>query len=149
MTATEVPLRDGPRHASLLSVRPMMVVISLLVALALPAVGASARGGDDDRDEVRVAGTCGGGARSELELKARDGVIEAEFEVDHARRGSLWRLTLSQEGRVVWRGSLRARSGSLEVERRLRNLAGADRVSVRASGPRGVTCRATATLAGD
>jgi hypothetical protein len=126
----------------------LMLVLSLLVALALPA-GASARGGDDDRDEVRVAGTCGGGARSEMELKARDGGIEAEFEVDHARRGSLWRLTLSQEGRVVWRASVRARSGSLRVERRLRNLAGADRVSVRASGPRGVTCRATATLAGD
>jgi hypothetical protein len=50
---------------------------------------------------------------------------------------------------VVWRGSVQARSGSFSVERRLRDLAGADRVSVRASGPRGVTCRLTATLAGD
>jgi hypothetical protein len=146
MTATEVPLRDRAWGASLVTVRPRSLVLSLLVVLALPA-GASARHGNDD--EVRAAGTCGGGARSELKLKARDGGIEAEFEVDHARRGSLWRLTLSQEGRVVWRGSVRARSGSLDVERRLRNLAGADRVSVRASGPRGVTCRATATLAGD
>ena len=38
--------------------------------------------------EVRVTGTCGGGARSELKLKARDGGIEAEVEVDHVRRGS-------------------------------------------------------------
>jgi hypothetical protein len=148
MTATEVPLRDRPRGTRLILVRPTMLIISLLVALALPA-GATARHGNDDRDEVRAAGTCGGSARSELKLKARDGGIEAEFEVDHARRGSLWRLTLSQEGRVVWRGSVRARSGSFSVERRLRNLAGADRVSIRASGPRGVTCRATATLAGD
>jgi hypothetical protein len=125
-----------------------LIIASLLVALALPA-GAGARGGDDDRDEVRVRGTCGGGARSELELKARDGRIEAEFEVDHARRGSSWRVTLSQEGRVVWRGTVRARSGSFDLERRLRDLAGADRVSARALGPRGVTCRATATLAGD
>jgi hypothetical protein len=149
MTATEVPLRDRGWGASLVFVRPTLLVLSLLVALALPAAGASARGGDDDRDEVRVTGTCGGGARSELELEARDGRIEAEFEVDHARRGSLWRVTIAQEGRVVWRGSRRARSGSFSVERGLRNLAGADRVSVRASGPRGVTCRATATLAGD
>jgi hypothetical protein len=130
-------------------VRPTpLILVSLLVALALPA-GASARHGNDDRDEVRAAGTCGGSARSELKLKSRDGGIEAEFEVDHARRGSSWRVTLSQEGRVVWRGSVRARSGSFSLERQLRDLAGADRVSARASGPRGVTCRATATLAGD
>jgi hypothetical protein len=122
------------------------IIASLLVALALPA-GATARHGNDD--EVRAAGTCGGSARSELKVKARDGGIEAEFEVDHTRRGSLWRVTLSQEGRVVWRGSVRARSGSFSLERRLRDLAGADRVSAGASGPRGVTCRATATLAGD
>jgi hypothetical protein len=148
MTATEVPLRDRPRHASLMSVRATTsIFLSLLMALCAPAA-ASARHGDDG-DEVRAAGTCGGGVRSELRLKARDGVIEAEVEVDHARRGSSWRLTLSQEGRVVWRGRITARSGSLRVERRLRDLAGADRVSVRASGPRGVTCRATATLPGD
>jgi hypothetical protein len=148
MTATEVPLRDRPQGARLISVRPTtLIIMSLLLALGAPAA-ASARHGEDG-DEVRAAGTCGGGVRSELKLKARDGAIEAEVEVDHARRGSLWRLTLSQEGRVVWRGSVRARSGSARVERRLRDLAGADRVSVRASGPRGVTCRATATLAGD
>jgi hypothetical protein len=148
MTATEVSLRDRSRSARLISVRPTtLIIMSLLLALGVPAA-ASARHGEDG-GEVRAAGTCGGGVRSELKLKARDGAIEAEVEVDHARRGSLWRLTLSQEGRVVWRGSVRARSGSLLVERRLRDLAGADRVSVRASGPRGVTCRVTATLAGD
>ena len=148
MTATEVPLRQRPGHASLVSVRSTTsIILSLVVALGAPAA-ASARHGDD-RDELRVAGTCGGGVRSELKLKARDSGIEAEVEVDHARRGSSWRLTLSQEGRVVWRGRIVARSGSLRVERRLRDLAGADRVSVRASGPSGVTCRATATLPGD
>jgi hypothetical protein len=148
MTATEVPLRDRPRRATLISVRPTtLIIMSLLLALGAPAA-ASARHGDDG-GEVRAAGTCGGGVRSELKLKARDGGIEAEIEVDHARRGSSWRLTLSQEGRVAWRGSVRARSGSFSVERRLRDLAGADRISVRASGPRGVTCRLTATLPGD
>ena len=84
MTATEVPLRDRRWTASLVSVRPTLLVLSLLVALALPT-GASARHGNDD--EVRAAGTCGGGARSELKLKARDGGIEAEFEVDHRGAG--------------------------------------------------------------
>ena len=148
MTATEVPLRERAWGARLISVRPTTSIITaLLLALGAPAVAAARHG--EDGGEARARGTCGGGVRSELELKARDGAIEVEFEVDHARRGSSWRVTLSQEGRVVWRGSVRARSGSLRLERRLRDLAGADRVSARASGPRGVTCRATATLAGD
>jgi hypothetical protein len=126
-----------------------LIIMSLALAcgLGLPGAASARHGGDDG--EVRAAGTCGGGARSELKLKARDGGIEAEVEVDHARRGSSWRLTIAQEGRVVWRGSVRARSGSFSVEHRLRDLAGADRVSIRASGPRGVTCRASATLPGD
>jgi hypothetical protein len=142
-------LRDRSWGARLTVVRPttLIIIMSLLLALGW-STAASARHGDDG-GEVRADGTCGGGVRSELKLKARDGGIEAEVEVDHAQRGSSWRLTLSQEGHVVWRGSVRARSGSLRVERRLRDLAGADRVSVRASGPRGVTCRVTATLAGD
>jgi hypothetical protein len=123
-------------------------LVLLAAPLALPA-GASARHGGD-RDVVRAAGTCGGGVRSEIKLKADDGGIEAEVEVHQARRGSSWRVTLSQEGRVVWRGTARAgrSSGAFTVERRLRDLAGADRVSVRASGPRGVACRASATLPG-
>jgi hypothetical protein len=144
-------LRGRRWHATLLAVRRTtpLTIMSLLLALGLglPAAAGARHGGDGD--EVRAAGTCGGGARSELKLKARDGGIEAEIEVDHARSGSSWRVTVSQEGRVVWRGSARARSGSFSVERRLRDYAGADRVSVLASGPRGVTCRASATLPGD
>jgi hypothetical protein len=119
-------------------------VLPLLAAVALSH-------GGGDRDEVRAAGTCGGGVRSTLELKADDGAIEVEFEARGARRNSTWRVTLSQEGRVEWRGSARARggSGSFRIRRDIRDLEGADRVSVRASGPRGVTCRVTATLPGD
>jgi hypothetical protein len=145
-------LRGRRRRATLLAVRRttpltiMSLLLALALALGLPAAAGARHGGGD---EARAAGTCGGGARSELKLKARDGGIEAEVEVDHARSGSSWRVTVSQEGRVVWRGSARPRSGSFSVERRLRDYAGADRVSVLASGPRGVTCRASATLPGD
>jgi hypothetical protein len=150
-TATEVPLRGRARRATLTAVRrPVsLTIMSLLlaVALGLPAAANARHGGDGN--EVRAAGTCGGDVHSQLKLKARDGGIEAEVEVDHARSGSSWRVTHSQEGRVVWRGSVRAGSGSFSLARRLRDLAGADRVGVRASGPRGVTCRAAATLPGD
>ena len=148
-TATEVPLRAWRRPGTLVCVRATLIIMSLVLAvtLALPGAASARHGGDGD--EVRAAGTCGGGARSELKLKARDGGIEAEVEVDRARRGSSWRVTVSQEGSVVWRGTVRARSGSFSLERRLRDYAGADRVAVRASGPSGVTCRASATLPGD
>jgi hypothetical protein len=122
---------------------------STSTVLSIAALAFSHGGGD--RDQARATGTCGGGVRSTLELKADDGAIEVEFEARGARRDSAWRVTLSQEGRVEWRGTTRARggSGAFRIRRSIRDLEGADRVSVRASGPGGVSCRATATLAGD
>jgi len=120
--------------------------VALLLAGAAPA---TARDGDDDRRrEARVEGTCGKGASSKLRLRSRDGEIRVEFEVRRNRRGERWRVVLVHERRVAWRGSVRtSRSrGSFRVRRTLRDLRGSDRVKVRASGPRGVTCSAAATL---
>ncbi len=130
------------------AVRTLLPLLALLL-LAFPAT-AVARGGGDERPEVRANGTCGGSADSKLKLKARDGGIEVEFEIQHHRRAGLWRIVMVQEGRVAWRGRRRARSAtaSFEVSRRLRNLRGADRIMVRGLGPRGVTCVASATLPG-
>jgi hypothetical protein len=141
---------------------PLALIIALLALALLGPASALAKGGGDDpgggggggggggaRPEVRVAGSCGRGASSTLKLKARDGGIEAEFEV-HGRSGSAWRVAFVQERRTVWRG--RARTGgtshSFSVERRLGDYPGPDQVFVRAIGPRGVTCQATATLPG-
>jgi len=128
-------------------VRP--VVLPLLAAslvLGLGAAPAQARHGGDRR-EVRTTGTCSAGARATLKLKADDRRIEAELEVEHARSGT-WRVVVVHEGTVAWRGSVRARGGRFSVERRFADLAGADAVSVRATGPGGVSCRAGATLSG-
>lgn len=150
---TEVPLRARAAGGIVrgVTLRPLAALSATLLLAVAPAA-ASARGGDDD--EVRARGTCGGGAKSELKVKADDGGIELEFEVEHVRRGSSWKVTVVHEGRVVWRGTRRAGragrgSGEFEVERQLRDLAGADRFRVRASGPGGVTCRVAATLRGD
>jgi len=123
-------------------------IVALLLAcllLALPA-SSQARGGDD---EVRTSGSCGGGASSELRIRAEDGTIELRFEVRGARRGS-WRVVVVQERRVAWRGTVGASGGSrsFRVERELDDLPGADAIMVRASGPRGVTCNASGTLSG-
>ena len=125
-------------------------IVALLLAcllLALPA-SSQARGGGGD-DEVRTSGRCGGGASSELRLKADDGTIELRFEVRGARRGS-WRVVVVQERRVAWRGTVSPKGGSrsFRVERDLDDLPGADAIMVRASGPRGLTCNASGTLSG-
>jgi len=50
---------------------------------------------------------------------------------------------------VAWRGGVRSDGGgSLEVRRRLRDLSGADQITARALGPRGITCIAAGTLPG-
>ena len=137
---------------------PLAIAIVLLAFAVLGPAAALAKGGGDDggsgrggddRPEVRVAGSCGRGATSSLKLKARDGGIEAEFEV-HGRASAMWRVAFVQEQRTVWRGRARATSSShsFSVERRLGDYPGPDQVFARAVGPRGVTCQATATLPG-
>jgi hypothetical protein len=123
------------------------ISLTAIAALALVPAAASAKHGGDRG--VRVAGTCGHGATSQLKLKNDGGVIEVEFEVDQNRVGKRWHVTLVRDGKVVYRGqrTTAAPSGSFSVERRIRNLAGADRITARGAGPNGLTCVASATLA--
>ena len=122
------------------------LVASLVLVLAVPPAWAD-HGGEGGGGDVRVAGTCGKGATSKLRLKSEDNRIEVRFEIEHIRFAGRWRVTVVQEGRVAYRGNYRARR-SFEIRRRLNDLSGADRVSVRALGPRGLTCSAGATLPG-
>jgi hypothetical protein len=128
------------------------LIISLLV-LALPASapakgGGGGGGGGDNRQEIRVGGSCGKGATAKLRLRSRDGAIRVQFEVEHTRSRVTWRVSIVQERRVAWRGRARTRAGGLEVEYGLNDLPGADRVNVRAVAPHGLTCVAAATLSG-
>ena len=127
------------------SLRALLLALMLLTLLAVrPTVAVAA----DGRDEVRVAGVCGSGASSELRLKRDDAAIELRFELEQSRAGALWRVVLVHERRVVWKAdSTKTRvNGSLEVRRNLRDLPGTDTITARAWGPRGLVCRATATL---
>ncbi len=124
------------------------VLAQLVIALVLAAVvGPVAALGKDGPDEVRVAGVCSGVATSKLRLRSRDDRIELRFEVEHGRPG-VWRVVVVHERRVAWKGSIRAArsGGSFEVRRLIPDFPGADTVSTRALGPRGVVCRAAATL---
>jgi hypothetical protein len=137
-----------------LTPRRLLPVLALALLAGAPQA-AQARGGDGGgggggRPEVRVSGACGRGATSRLRLRARDGAIELEFEVDETRAGRSWRVVVVHEGRVAWRGLAHTGrpSGSFSLERRVADYAGSDQVMARAVGPRGITCQATATLPG-
>ena len=114
-----------------------------LVTVGLVATGtspASASGGDDDR--VIVTGACSGSADWKLKVKTDDGRLEVEGEVDSNVVGQQWRWTIRHNGSVSDRGTstTTARSGSFEVERKIVNLAGTDRIAFRATYA-GQTCR--------
>lgn len=119
------------------------LAFALLALLALPAPAVA------KDDEARVEAACGSGASAELRAEADDGAIEVELRIDSRRRGERWRIAIVHERRVAWRGTVATRSGgSLRVRRTLPDYAGADEIVARATGPRGVTCQATAELAG-
>jgi hypothetical protein len=124
---------------------PFLIAAALMALLAARPVASFAKDGDG---EVRTTGTCGGGVASELRLKSEDGGIELRFKLRHSRAGSVWRISLVQERRIAWKGTAKTAgsSGSFELRRTLQDLPGADAVSVRALGPRGLVCRATATI---
>ncbi len=160
MTATKVRLTARPEDAhargSIVMARTARRTHSALLTAAALLAGwsvvltptAIARGGDAGGKEIRAAGSCGRGPSSDLRLRSRDGGIRVRFQVEHARSGASWRVVLVQDRRVVWRGRARTRAGTFELERVLRDLPGADRVTARAWGPAGVTCTAAATLRG-
>lgn len=137
-------LRDLARTSTL-------IVAALAPAIAGPTLALARAepdgGGGGDRPDVRVAGTCGTGASSSLRLRSRDGVIEMEFVV-HSRVTASWNVTVVHERQVAWRGRRRAAAPgrSFSVLYRMTDLSGADIVSARAVGVRGVVCSATATL---
>jgi hypothetical protein len=123
--------------------RVLLALAVLCAALALPL---SARA-DDEPDDVRRTGTCSRSSEIGLRLRSDDGVIRVELEIETDRRGSKWAVILLHERRIAFRGSLRANGGgSVELRRKVPDWFGVDSFAVRASGPRGESCRVSAAL---
>jgi hypothetical protein len=122
---------------------PLLIVAAAALAGAL---GAAADHGD--RVEVRAEGTCSGASASELRVRAEDGWLRVEFRVDSGRPARGWSITLLRERRIAFRGTLRALGGgrSIELRRTLPAWPGSEALVVRAAGPRGETCLASATV---
>ena len=91
---------------------------------------------------------CGGGAHSSLSVwSEKGGKVGMTFALMGARAGDPWRLVVVHEGHVRWRGRLVAgRDGRVKLYRQVGDYHGVDHVSVRAYGPDGATCAASAAL---
>jgi hypothetical protein len=121
-----------------------LAAVLLAAALLLPLAAAA---DDDPREEVRRPGTCTRSSDVELRLRAEDGRIRVDLEIETGRSGASWSIIVLHERRTAFRGAARTRSnGSLELRRSIPDWYGRDTVVVRASGPRAETCRASATL---
>ena len=106
--------------------------------LSVSVAPADARG--DDR--IIRTGNCSGGADWKRKVKTDDGRLEVEGEVDSNVNGQRWAWVIKHNGSVTARGTgtTVAPSGSFDVERRIVNLAGTDRVVFKATHRRQV-CR--------
>lgn len=121
----------------------LTILTALLLAALLPGV-APAR----DNPGVIKTGKCSNGASWKLKAKHDDARIEVEFEVDQNVNGRRWNVVLKRDGAVVFRGARLTRppSGSFEVNRRIADPAGADRIVATARAAAGGTCRAALTI---
>jgi hypothetical protein len=114
-------------------------------ALSLPAAASARHGGNDGKT---VTGSCTKNSTSKLKVKADNGRLETEFEVDQNRSGVKWNVTLRRNGNVAVKSTARTKSpsGSFSFERRLANGAGKDRISARATSPSGEVCTASLSI---
>ena len=118
----------------------LVAFAALLVAFASTAAAHDGGGGRG----ITKAGTCSAASHSKLKVKADDGRLETEFEVDQNRVGKRWRVTILKNGSTVFRGirTTQAPSGSFEVRRLLAGGAGSRIVATARSLSGGETCRA-------
>jgi hypothetical protein len=137
-------LPDDWRAATIGGMTRILVLALVAIALALPAEALAGRVDDDD---VRVTARCSGRSTASLRLRRDDGALRVELRVETVRSGAPWRVVLLHDRRLAFRRALRTGGGgSLRVRRVLPDWFGRDTIVARATGPRGETCRASATI---
>jgi hypothetical protein len=124
------------------------VFAAVLVAFASTA---AAKDGGGDRGGARgivQRGQCSAASHSKLKAKRDDSRLETEFEVDQNRAGQRWRVTITRNGSIVFRGirTTQGPSGSFDVERLLAGDAGSHIVATAKALSGGETCRASVSV---
>ena len=122
------------------SVFGLVATVVALFGLTSTAFGSPAAA------NVIKTGKCSAGASWKLKVKAEDGGLEAEFEVDQNRVGRRWRVVLTRNGSVALRAIRRtaAPSGSFEVRK---VFPSGGRIAATAKSlSTGETCRASLSI---
>jgi hypothetical protein len=121
----------------------LAAVLAAALLAVVPAARADGGGGGDDRVELRREARCSASSRATLRVRAEDGRISVEVEIEARRKRAPWAVMLLHERRVVFAGRLRASAsrGSLKLRRSVDDWFGPDAVVVRATGSAGESCR--------
>jgi hypothetical protein len=130
-----------------ITVRAAAAGLFALVLVGGGAGAAQAKGGHDR--EVRTSGHCSSATVWKLKAKHDDGRIEVELEIDSNRNNQRWSVAIKDNGARVFTGARRthAPSGSFEVERKISNRAGTDRIKAGArNAVTGERCSGTLAL---
>jgi hypothetical protein len=124
------------------------ICAALAAAGAVGATPASADHGGGSRVEAQTRANCSNGTRISERLRAADGRIRIDVELEHRHQRGAWTLVVLHERRVVARATLSSNTttSSLELRRTVADWFGSDTVVTRASGPAGEQCRVTATV---
>jgi hypothetical protein len=116
-------------------------------ALATGAIWAASAAGAAPTRSL-TPGQCTGRATVTMQLQRSDpGKLEAGFEVNHAKPGSVWQVRLTHNGTTYFSGQRSAgRDGSFSIDRVLPNRAGTDQFRGRATNlSSGQVCTVTAS----
>ena len=96
--------------------------------------------------DVERRGTCAG-ATFELNVDRERGGFEVDADLDRARPGSRWRVTLRHDGEVVTSKVHTADAeGDIDIDRWRRNTAGTDTFKLTVKPVGGTACSAKITL---
>jgi hypothetical protein len=120
---------------------------TLIVTTALLATaGTTALVAAPAHADVERRGTCAG-ATYELNVDRERGGFEVDADIDNARVGSEWRVTIRHDGKVATSRVLRADDeGELDLDTFRRNTAGKDVFKLTVTPAGGASCSTKVTL---
>ena len=127
-------------------------LVGLMAATVLgtaPAAFASHDSGRSGGSGVEKRGTCSMGSQWKVKADFENSGLETEFEVDSNVVGQTWKVRLSDNGQVYFKGQrvTQAPSGSFEVRKLTANQAGSDTIKGEAINlATGETCSGSVTI---
>jgi hypothetical protein len=120
----------------------------LLAAGLMTSAPAAFAKGSGDGDVIKE-GRCSVSSDWKLKAGPDNGRLEVEFEVDQNVVGDVWKVKLTDNGNVFFKGkrTTQAPSGSFEVRQFTDDLAGTDKIVAKAMNlSTGETCRGSVSL---